>query len=98
MAEYETVLGGIASGMNPDCWDPNNGGTPLWGAIEDDRYDIAKKLLRLGSNPNCQADNGKSALMVAVERVIISFILLLEFALLGSESLKHIPTSVRSFD
>eukprot|EP00794_Sanderia_malayensis_P000587 gene586-1247_t len=75
--EYETILGGIANGMDPDCWDSTNGGTPLWFAIEDNRYDVAKKLLKLGSNPNFRAENGKTALMVAVEEGKFGFVSIL---------------------
>ena len=67
--EWRMILGGIAGGMDPNYWDSATGGTLLWKAIETNKYDVAKKLIKFGANIDFKAENGKTALMLAVEKV-----------------------------
>ena len=72
--DWTKILGGVANGVDPDYWEAISGGTLLWKAIENDQYDVTKKLLKFGANPNYRAENGKTALMVAVESVSLRFL------------------------
>ena len=67
--DWVQILGAVAWGIDADYWDTETKGTLLWKAIESDEYDVATKLLALGANVNYKAENGKTALMLAVEHV-----------------------------
>ena len=67
--DWSTTLGAIAGGMSPDYWDSKTGGTLLWKAIEENNQDVAKKLIKFGADIEIKAENGKTALMLAVELV-----------------------------
>lgn len=66
---WNAILGAVAGGMDVDSWDSVSGGTLLWKAIEMGSYNAAKTLIKFGANVNYKAENGKTALMIAVEKV-----------------------------
>ena len=70
--EWHFILGAVASGHSADSWDYGIGGTLLWKAIEENNYAVARKLIKFGADIEVRAENGKTALMFAVETVNIS--------------------------
>ena len=67
--DWDTILAAVAGGVSPDRWNSMAGGTLLWRAIRENNYDAAQKLIKLGTDTEVKAENGKTALMFAVEMV-----------------------------